>query len=613
MQLTPLMISARAERFPRKKDRVASRLDVYKSRGIEGYAAEYKKTGIVLITHASKVPILAGHVLDLGHFSSDYATPQQMNHKRKPSETLMHQHRRPFHVDETSAEFSQPNVTTEIEHAPIARTEGTTTDVERSREDDESHRHELPCGGPGPGRALSESDRQQSPNRGTDASTDNRHANDRIHTFETLRATTQGFSPSRFVSHQLSHDVQEVRQHPQASGDTSSPSFTALSVPNSMAIRSHIRDAPILDSRSIPESDVPIQERSGSPQSRQQLETDATPGTREEPNTTANNINSSSAQESPMQNLSPIQSHGHGLSHNATEISYPQRHTPPLHPPTAQVMPDSTATQSHVIGTPSGLQPESTRETTQEPSGSPQSYRRSEAYRSTQSTPSLPSHVNPDPLEQSQSSPGTTPPMLTAAKTTGLLAGVSAGLGFPLEPQPENAELQGHGGINNAFGHPHLQGPQNQQFAAALSDKVKTARKYSIQEPQEESIPRTPSSHADLPQLDSQSHTQHLGSLEQPQDQTSTARSGHRADTERSSPNLTPPFSHGLSESIEPTQADPDEYLKLVSMQSMTEFRTYDELLQISFTMNLTPSEELIDMDFSVDAATQHTPGASHL
>lgn len=365
--MTPLMMSARAERFPRKKELVASRLDVYKSRGIEGYAAKYKKAGIALITHAREVPILAGHVLDLGHFLSDYATPQQTNHKRKPSETLMHQHRRPFHVDEASAEFSQPNVTTEIEHAPIARTEGITTDVERSREDDENHRHELPSGGPGPGRALSESDRQQSPNRGTDASTDNRHGNDRIHTFETLRATMQGFSPSRFVSHQLSHDVQEVRQHPQASGDTSSPSFAALSVPDSMAIQSHIRDAPILDSRSMPESDVPIQERSGSPQSRQRLEADATPGTREEPNTTANNINSSSAQESPTQNLSPIQSHGHGLSHNATEISYLQRRSPPLHPPTTQITLDSIAIQSHVIGTlSSGLQPETHQFTVQE-------------------------------------------------------------------------------------------------------------------------------------------------------------------------------------------------------------------------------------------------------
>ncbi|RTE75453.1 hypothetical protein BHE90_010082 [Fusarium euwallaceae] len=102
---------------------------------------------------------------------------------------------------------------------------------------------------------------------------------------------------------------------------------------------------------------------------------------------------------------------------------------------------------------------------------------------------------------------------------------------------------------------------------------------------------------ADLPQLDNQSHTQHLGSLEQPQDHTSTARPDHRADTEWSSPNLDPPFSHGVSESIEHTQADPEEYLRLVSMQSMTELRTCDELLEMSFTMDLTPSEELIDMD----------------
>ena len=265
--------------------------------------------------------------------------------------------------------------------------------------------------------------------------------------------------PDRPHSSPPSHCPAEVA-HQLQQGYTPPPPSTIQMLPSSPNIQSHDIEFP-LNRRSGSQGELPIQTPSDRPQPSQQSETETThqpvlwePVTMERANT--------AAKESSMWDLSPVQPHCHELSYGIAEVPSQRRDSPPPNPFAIQMGPGPTASQGHVAKTSSGPWLESDRAITQESSGSPQSYQRSEAYTPPQPIPFLPPNVNPAPLEQSRPSPRTTPLILMAAQTTGLPAGISAVLGLPLEFRPENVEFDSHVSPNGASQSPALrQASQN--------------------------------------------------------------------------------------------------------------------------------------------------------
>lgn len=319
------------------------------------------------------------------------ATTSQATRKRRPSQELEHRGPRAFHTDKTpvgSDPRTEPNSSpkiTEIRNAAETETAGTDRSTTRDFGGCEECRTNVEnLQQPSPTPTLQATPRRDS-NSGTnfaengdqgplggrtDQPADNHHQTDCIHMRQSLPAQRhapgarqtrhsrylgssprqgQQFdtarieyintprsnscpvcasdlaSPSRSIGHELSHDARETSHHPQAPGGISSSSPATHSAPGSTAIQILPTQNPSFDSRSDSRGHV------------------------------------------PTQNPSSVQSRRHEPSHGAAETHHQQQNCPPLQPPTPDIVSDSTAIQSHAIGTPSsGPQSESYQFTFQE-------------------------------------------------------------------------------------------------------------------------------------------------------------------------------------------------------------------------------------------------------
>lgn len=316
----------------------------------------------------------------------------------------------------------------------------------------------------------------------------------RQHSVPEIETSTQGSEPQRLQSQ---HPIPDVLQHPQV--PASIPSSSPTAQPEEPEAReSGTADwpspAPTPKPRQESHSHVPIQDAPSNQQLLQISNIDLPYPSRRQSvplNPASTNpvmavLNSQVERAAPQTSAAsnvrrqetsvpvnagypleldstPDRPHSSPPSHCPAEVAHQlqQGYTPP-NPFAIQMGPGSTASQGHVTKTSSGPWLESDRAITQESSGSPQSYQRSEAYTPPQPIPFLPPNVNPAPLEQSQPSPRTTPLILMAAQTTGLPAGISAVLGPPLEFRPENVEFDSHVSPNGASQNPALrQASQN--------------------------------------------------------------------------------------------------------------------------------------------------------
>ncbi|RSL87355.1 hypothetical protein CDV31_016270, partial [Fusarium ambrosium] len=282
-----------------------------------------------------------------------------------------------------------------------------------------------------------------------------------------------GSTPDRPHSSPPSHCPAEVA-HQLQQGYPPPPPSTIQMLPSSPNIQSHDMEFR-LNRRSGPQGELPIQTPPDRPQPSHHSETETTHQPVLRAPVTAEQANIA-AKESSKWSLSPAQPHCHEPSHGIAEVPSQRRDSPPPNPFAVQMGSDSTASQGHATKTSSGPWLESGRAITQESSGNPQSYQRSEAYTSPQPIPFLPPNVNPAPLEQSQPSPRTTPLILMAAQITELPAGISADLGPPLEFRPENVEFDSHVSPNGASQSPALrQASQNYTPSSCPSQQLPNA------------------------------------------------------------------------------------------------------------------------------------------
>ncbi|KAH7110215.1 hypothetical protein B0J13DRAFT_578128 [Dactylonectria estremocensis] len=154
----------------------------------------------------------------------------------------------------------------------------------------------------------------------------------------TVRATSQVFSPSHLIDHQLSHDTRDVLQHPH-------------SMPTTTAIQNRIAERPASNPRSGSQSHFSTQEPSASPQHDRQLELSPSqqpklpsPEPREEAKTNDGGLGS--VQQPLTQDLSPFQPHSLEPISGAIETPCcPQYGNSPPHPP--QTVPDPTVIQRY--------------------------------------------------------------------------------------------------------------------------------------------------------------------------------------------------------------------------------------------------------------------------
>ncbi|KAH6985588.1 hypothetical protein EDB80DRAFT_231878 [Ilyonectria destructans] len=456
-----------AEIFPRGSESRKSRLDTEASRGLKNLADKYNDTGTALWSYISKIPFT-------DNFVPECTTSLTTARKRRSSQTLTHQDRRPFRIDKTPTEFAQQPelvsspVTTQI--GDVAEREAAPTDGFTTRDagGGEGSRLEVenlqwssptapaqyqPVAEPSPrsassslDRAFTEDDCQRPLNRGTDRSAYSGHRNDRIDERQSPR-------------------TRDVPQHPQVPGDVSSHSPTTHSVPATTAIQSRIAEPPASNPRSGSQSHVYIQEPSASPQHDRQSEPSPThqpklpsPEPREEAKTNDGGLGS--AQQPSTQNLSLVQPHSLEPISGATERScYPQYGNSPPHP--LQTVPDPTVIQRY--GT-----------SIQEAPSSQQLLESSETGLPHQPAPSSPPNVSLTLVQQNQSPLRTTSSVLMAAEVTELSTGIWAHPCPALEFRPENTEDRGRS--HDASRHPPSpQGPRGQRSAVEPSEKANTA------------------------------------------------------------------------------------------------------------------------------------------